>query len=267
MDVYGGKDDEEKENKLVISVKKNQSIEDAFKQIQKVKLDLYGNTATSSNDLEKFLSENKSITHLILGPHHTSGNINLDNILNIGSIELLNCGNVNVSVSALINYGSVFTALNLDMNTLGSSLDWPALLKPCTNLYVLRSNINIMGGLEAILPKSKIHTLSLAGSSLGINDIKTLMGLLKNNETVTNLDIAMNQLGDKGMQLICDGLDKTKVHNLNVSSNSISDVSGSNIALLIKSNQTLKDIDLKSNAIDQSGFEKIMFGLQVSEFR
>ncbi|WP_375333338.1 hypothetical protein [Candidatus Tisiphia endosymbiont of Xenochironomus xenolabis] len=150
-----------------------------------------------------------------------------------------------------------------------------------------------------LLKNSNITKLNIAANGLGdtaandsTNIIKSIAEALKNNKTLTILDLSSNFIGDEGAKAIAEALKKNKtltslnlssnfigaegtkaiveallVYNstlasLNLSLNNIKDGAVELIAKMLESNRTLTNFDLSHNRITVEGIKAIVESLK-----
>ncbi len=102
--------------------------------------------------------------------------------------------------------------------------------------------------------------------NLGIGPIGALVvmrKLVKDQPTVTELDISSNNLGDSGTATICNFLaTNNTVTKVDFSRNRIQKVGANAIASILTENSKLKTLDLSHNALSEEDFELIASQLQ-----
>eukprot|EP01125_Pyxidicula_operculata_P002831 TRINITY_DN1265_c0_g1_i2.p1 TRINITY_DN1265_c0_g1~~TRINITY_DN1265_c0_g1_i2.p1 ORF type:complete len:679 (-),score=121.35 TRINITY_DN1265_c0_g1_i2:83-2119(-) len=104
---------------------------------------------------------------------------------------------------------------------------------------------------------TKMDQLPLMKYPLGSNGAKLLSEALKNNQTITFLDLYHTGIGDDEVVLLCDSLMQNSLKSLKLEKNSIGDKGANAISEMMKCNTTLTTLYLSGNMISPIGIKKI----------
>ncbi|XP_076149375.1 ribonuclease inhibitor-like [Alosa pseudoharengus] len=152
--------------------------------------------------------------------------------------------------------GYVYLALALMIN--------PSCVK---ELYV---NKNHSGGsaqklLSATLedPHRKVETLQLAECKLSEKSCGIVAAVLRSPNSLTELDLSHNDLGDSGVQLLSKGLSSPncKLQILRLAECKLSEKSCGIVAAVLQSPNSLIELDLSHNDLGDSGVQLLSKGL------
>ncbi|GCB67598.1 hypothetical protein scyTo_0015135 [Scyliorhinus torazame] len=111
--------------------------------------------------------------------------------------------------------------------------------------------------LSAALRKSdcKIQTLDLNENDLTDSCAEDLASALSANQSLTDLELSNNNLGDSGVKILTAALrsSECKVQKLSLSDNTLTDSCAKDLSSALNANWILKDLDLGWNKLGDSG--------------
>uniref|UniRef100_A0A670HRI0 Uncharacterized protein n=1 Tax=Podarcis muralis TaxID=64176 RepID=A0A670HRI0_PODMU len=113
-------------------------------------------------------------------------------------------------------------------------------------------------------PHCKLQLLNLYNCDLTAACCADLASALSSNQTLTELFLGGNQLGDSGVQLLCEGLKHPKcmLQKLCLCSTEITAAGWGEICSALSTNQMLEDIDLWNNPLGDSGMRLLCEALK-----
>lgn len=120
---------------------------------------------------------------------------------------------------------------------------------------------------RALQSNRGLHTISLDLNEIGFEGSLMLADVLRVNKHLTHVHIPRNNIGDKGVVWLCSALlDNRQVRMLDLGGNNIGlsrDNTGAEaIARLLRSNSTLRDLNLDTNLIGDDGAKHIAAALR-----
>ncbi|XP_078390100.1 NACHT, LRR and PYD domains-containing protein 3-like isoform X4 [Cetorhinus maximus] len=215
------------------------------------RLGLGGNKLTDSCAEDLASVFNRSLTDLNLGNNNLgdSGVKRLSVALRgpdckIQKLDLL--GN-KLTDSCAEDLASVFnrslTDLNLADNKLGDS-------------GVKRLSVALRG------PDCKIQKLGLFNNNLTDSCAEDLASVISTNQSLTDLDLGFNPLGDSGVKLLSVGLRNSgcKIQRLGLADNKLTDSCAEDLASVF--NRSLTDLNLGDNNLGDSGVKRLSVALR-----
>ncbi|XP_041065190.1 NACHT, LRR and PYD domains-containing protein 3-like [Carcharodon carcharias] len=103
-------------------------------------------------------------------------------------------------------------------------------------------------------PSCKIQELELCNNALTDSCAKDLASALSTNQSLTNLDLSNNKLKDSEMKLLSTALRKpdSKIQKLNLSHNHLTGSCAKDLASVLRTNQSLTDLNLGYNKLGDS---------------
>ncbi|XP_053113727.1 NACHT, LRR and PYD domains-containing protein 3-like isoform X2 [Hemicordylus capensis] len=113
-------------------------------------------------------------------------------------------------------------------------------------------------------PRCKLQTLNLYNCDLSAACGGDLASVLCSSQTLTELLLGGNSLGDLGMKLLCEGLKhpNCKLQKLCLCESEITAASCGELSSALSTNQMLEDIDLWNNQLGDSGARLLFEGLK-----
>ncbi|XP_042559862.1 NACHT, LRR and PYD domains-containing protein 3-like [Clupea harengus] len=150
------------------------------------------------------------------------------------------CGNV----ATLLQSPNSLTELDLWNNDLGDS-----------GVQLLSNGLSS--------PHCKLQTLKLAKCTLTDKSCGIVATLLQSPNSLTELDLWNNDLGDSGVQLLSNGLSSPhcKLQTLRLAECTLTDKSCGIVATLLQSPNSLTELDLWNNDLGDSGVQLLSNGL------
>ncbi|CAO3566686.1 unnamed protein product [Mortierella alpina] len=108
---------------------------------------------------------------------------------------------------------------------------------------------------KSIKNNSTLTALQLVGNSIGGNEARALSEALKTNSTLTTLDLTGNSIRDDGASALSQALKaNTTLSTLVLAGNSIRDDGARALSKALKINSTLRTLDLENNLVWYHGF-------------
>ncbi|XP_070586902.1 uncharacterized protein [Erythrolamprus reginae] len=116
-------------------------------------------------------------------------------------------------------------------------------------------------------PECTVKTLELAGEILTESCSRNLAEVLMKNQSLRELTLFLNNLDDKIMEVLCDGLKKPKctIETLKLTEGVITKSGSRHLAEVIRKKQRLKTLYLKVNNDDNEAMEVLCEGLKHPE--
>ncbi|XP_077326741.1 NACHT, LRR and PYD domains-containing protein 12-like [Lithobates pipiens] len=161
--------------------------------------------------------------------------------------------------------------LQLDKNHLTDS-SCPHLASGIRNNQTLRTLIlsgNNLEGLDFMdlmeaLTTSRIEELRLLSNHLTDSSCPHLTSGIRNNQTLRTLNLSVNNLEGPHFRDLMEALTTSRIEQLRLSSNHLSDSSCPHLASGIRNNQTLRTLDLSGNNLEGPDFRDLMEALTTS---
>ncbi|KAF4103700.1 NLR family CARD domain-containing protein 3 [Onychostoma macrolepis] len=116
----------------------------------------------------------------------------------------------------------------------------------------------------------QLQILSLAGCDFPPVSCANLALTLKStNSPLRELDLSCNKIGDDGVKKLCDGLISPlcRIQKLKLKRCGLTDACCVNLASVLKSNSHLRELELKSNDLQDSGAKQLSMGQQDPQCR
>ncbi|XP_077320196.1 NACHT, LRR and PYD domains-containing protein 3-like isoform X1 [Lithobates pipiens] len=162
--------------------------------------------------------------------------------------------------------------LDLSYNHLTDS-SCPHLASAIRNNRTLRtlnlSKNNLKGphfrDLMAALTTSRIEELQLSSNHLTDSSCPHLASGIRNNQTLRRLDLSKNNLDGPHFRDLMEALTKSRIEELLLKNNELTDSSCPHLASGIRNNQTLRTLDLSGNNLEGPHFRDLMEALITSQ--
>ena len=117
----------------------------------------------------------------------------------------------------------------------------------------------------ALETNTTLTNLNLAHNNLGFAGAQSLATALQTNTTLTNLDLSWNNLGPAGAELLATALKtNTTLTNLNLSRNKLGPAGAESLAKALETNTTLTNLDLSGNNLGPASAESLATALKIS---
>lgn len=122
----------------------------------------------------------------------------------------------------------------------------------------------VLQGLQS--PTCKIQSLSLPYCGLTETGCEILPSMLPTMRTLRELSLSGNQLGDRGLQLLTEGLMGTQCHleKLHLDYCNLSDASCEPLAAMLQAKSSIKELVLSNNDVHEAGIRTLLRGLKDS---
>ncbi|XP_067390946.1 NACHT, LRR and PYD domains-containing protein 3-like [Emydura macquarii macquarii] len=149
--------------------------------------------------------------------------------------------------------------------------DLSTILSTSQSLTMLELAANKLGdaGLQLLCeglkhPDCKLQKITLGYCELTIACCADLSSVLSTSQTLTELDVKWNNLGDSGVQLLCEGLKhpNCKLQKLQLSGCHFTSACCGDLASALTINQTLMELILGEKRMDNSGVKQLCEGLK-----
>ncbi|XP_060118391.1 NACHT, LRR and PYD domains-containing protein 3-like [Heteronotia binoei] len=118
-------------------------------------------------------------------------------------------------------------------------------------------------------PHCKIQKIKLFRCCLTAGCCEDLSSVFTTSQTLTELDVSSNMLGDSGVRILCEGLKhpSCKLVNLRLQSCNLTAACCGDLSCMFPANQTLIDLDLSYNCLKDSGIILLCDGLKHPDCR
>ncbi|XP_059817063.1 ribonuclease inhibitor-like isoform X2 [Hypanus sabinus] len=227
-------------------------------KIQKLGLGSVGLTAAGVVDLTSALSTNRSLAELDLA----------DNELGDSGVKLV--------FEALRNPGCKIQKLCLESVGLTAAgvVDLTSALSTNCSLTELDLRDNELGdsGVKLVFealrnPECKLQKLGLDFVGLTAAGVVDLTSALSTNRSLTELDLANNELGDSGVKLVSEALRNPgcKIQKLCLGSVGLTAAGVVDLTSALSTNRSLTELDLANNELGDSGVKLVSEALRNPE--
>ncbi|XP_078069562.1 NACHT, LRR and PYD domains-containing protein 3-like isoform X2 [Mustelus asterias] len=143
-----------------------------------------------------------------------------------------------------------------------------SILHKCQELSLSYNNLGDSGvkQLSAALknPDCKIQKLNLSVNDLTDSSAQDLASALSTNQSLIDLNVGYNDLGDSGVKLLSVALRKPdcKVQKLDLYRNDLTESCAEDLASAVSTNQSLIDLNLDDNKLGDSGVKTLSAALR-----
>ncbi|KAL0238004.1 hypothetical protein GEMRC1_012478 [Eukaryota sp. GEM-RC1] len=176
--------------------------------------------------------------------------------------------NLTSKVEDFLGHSSIITGLKLNLD---ETIDLEFLNK--TSLYFPRlkqllvqasSSISMLL-IELLKENSTVTSIDLSWNYIGDEGARALANVMKVNTTVTSINLSRNSISAKGIKVLAEALKvNSAVTSINLGNNSIGDEGAVSLAEMLKVNSTLVRIDLRINAIRDEGASALAEALKIN---
>ncbi len=127
-----------------------------------------------------------------------------------------------------------------------------------------RVHIDVSSIAKGLMHNSTLEHLHLRGCEIADDEAKSLASMLARNTTLRTLDLSRNEITDVGAWFLADVLTENKsfLSVLNLSGNRITHVCTPSLAEMLKSNTSLRSLDLSLNSILSEGVDHLADSLK-----
>ncbi|XP_072132691.1 uncharacterized protein [Mobula birostris] len=123
--------------------------------------------------------------------------------------------------------------------------------------------------LSAVLrdPNCKLQILGLWNVGLTDSGAEDLASALRTNQSLTELDLGSNDLGDSGVKLVSAALrdPESKLQKLDLTRVELTDSGAEDLAFALSTNRSLRELDLSKNTLGDSGVKFLSEALRDPE--
>ncbi|XP_073465152.1 NACHT, LRR and PYD domains-containing protein 3-like [Aquarana catesbeiana] len=187
-------------------------------------------------------------------------------------VKLVSCNIPSEGLSKLIPALHNIKSLRLDNNHLTDS-SCPHLASGIRNNQTLRTLNLSMNNLEGphfrdlmeALTTSRIEELVLISNDLTDSSCPHLASGIRNNQTLRTLDLSDNNLEGPHFRDLMEALTTSRIEELQLENNHLTDSSCPHLASGIRNNQTLRTLDLSRNNLEGPQFRDLMEALTTSQ--
>jgi len=195
--------------------------------------------------------------------------------ITLKSLSISKCkidDNITQAIAEPLGQNSTLTTLILSENNIGfdgakaiaNALEKNSTLKTLVLDY---NDIGLNGAkaiAEALEKNSTLKTLILDNNDIGNKGAEEIGKALQNNSTLKTLVLNNNNINDYGVNQIVSALGKSILTTLYLGTNFITNIGATTIADALKTNRTLKKIDLSYTDIDDDGVNVIVEALKTN---
>ncbi|CAM5149452.1 unnamed protein product [Natator depressus] len=224
-------------------------------KLQSLKLNYCNITHVSCKDLAAVLKSSQRLTELDVGT----------NVLQESGVQLL--------CEALKHPNCRLQRLGLGLCCLTAAccgdLSYALVTSQTLAELNLRDNRLKDSGLQLLCealkhPNCKLQKIKLRDCHLTAACCRDLSSVLSTSQTLSELNLKHNKLGDSGVQLLCEGLKHPhcKLQKLKLANCDLTAACCGDLSSVLSTRQTLTELDLRNNKLEDSGVRLLCVGLK-----
>ncbi|CAM5149488.1 unnamed protein product [Natator depressus] len=239
-------------------------------KLQKLEMWSCGVTDACCADLAVVFRTSQSLTELNLGAHYSLGDVGVQLLCEglkhpnckLQILRLWSCRLTDASygdLAAVLSTSQSLTELDLSHNKLASVSKVPQVLFD-NKLGDARVQ-QLCEGLKH--PNCKLQKLELRDCGLTDTGFGDLAAVFRTNQSLTEMDLGGNKLGDAGVRLLCEGLKhpNCKLQKLDLRSCGVTAAGCGDLAPVLRTSQSLTELHLRGNNLGDAGVRLLCKGL------